>query len=388
MFTDSLPETATKTPDGSVVDADGKVLFFSVERFKKDICLGDCCFICGRSPTVTDFNDEHIIPNWILKRYKMHSWKIELPNGQTTDYGSYKVPCCVACNSALGKYYETPISTLTKGGFRTLSKYGYLPHVYRHLFSWLALIFLKTHLKDKLVPMHRDPRKGDERIAHEYTWEQMHHIHCVARAFYTGAQLERGVLGSFAIFQAMSEDGPFDYKDLTTSESLLLRIGNVCLVSNLTDSGVGQVLAHEILSRAATVGKLSRVQLREILAHFALKDLSFGPRPQFLTVWWFGLPRIRVDLAEKGYPLDPGVTIGEMTYGCVKDILEDQNLPNRDRIAEDIRKGLYAPLKQTWDRSTVSSLATREKKAVRQVKSKRTLERDQTYQAARKRRRP
>ncbi len=37
----------TKTVDGSVVASAGKVIFFSNERFMRDICLGDCCFIYG-----------------------------------------------------------------------------------------------------------------------------------------------------------------------------------------------------------------------------------------------------------------------------------------------------------------------------------------------------
>lgn len=49
-----------KTSDGSVVDVDGKVIYFSVDRFIKDICEGDCCFICGAAPETTDFNNEHI----------------------------------------------------------------------------------------------------------------------------------------------------------------------------------------------------------------------------------------------------------------------------------------------------------------------------------------
>ena len=40
----------SKTADGSFVDANGQVIFFSTQRFVKDICLGDCCFICGANP--------------------------------------------------------------------------------------------------------------------------------------------------------------------------------------------------------------------------------------------------------------------------------------------------------------------------------------------------
>ena len=56
----------TKTKYVSVVDAEGKVIFFSTERFVKDICLGDFCFICGADPSEKQFNNEHILPRWLL----------------------------------------------------------------------------------------------------------------------------------------------------------------------------------------------------------------------------------------------------------------------------------------------------------------------------------
>jgi hypothetical protein len=59
------------TPDGSVVDENGKVLVFSTKRFIEDICLGDCCFICGAKPDEKPFNNEHILPDWVLRRYDL-----------------------------------------------------------------------------------------------------------------------------------------------------------------------------------------------------------------------------------------------------------------------------------------------------------------------------
>ena len=48
-----------KTADGSIVDSEGKVVFFSFDRFMSDIVRGNCCFICGVSPEAAAFNDEH-----------------------------------------------------------------------------------------------------------------------------------------------------------------------------------------------------------------------------------------------------------------------------------------------------------------------------------------
>jgi hypothetical protein len=80
------------TPDHSVVDETGKVIFFSTDRFVNDICLGNCCFICGAKPEDKPFNNEHVLPEWLLRRHNLFDKAITLPNGATVRYDRYTVP--------------------------------------------------------------------------------------------------------------------------------------------------------------------------------------------------------------------------------------------------------------------------------------------------------
>src|SRR5437016_14120217 len=101
----------TREADGSVIDeATGKIIFFSEERFVQDICLGDCCFICGAKRASVPFNDEHVLADWILRRYSLHDRSITLPNLTGFRYGGYVIPCCESCNSRMGNVFEKPIS--------------------------------------------------------------------------------------------------------------------------------------------------------------------------------------------------------------------------------------------------------------------------------------
>jgi hypothetical protein len=75
------------TPDGSAIDEANRIVYFSVERFVADVCNGNRCFICGAYPAVTQFNDEHVLPDWILRKYNLHAKSITLPNGTTFRYG-------------------------------------------------------------------------------------------------------------------------------------------------------------------------------------------------------------------------------------------------------------------------------------------------------------
>jgi hypothetical protein len=183
-------------PDGSIVHEDGRILFFSLERFRRDIVAGECCFICGTSPAHTGFNDEHVIPDWILDELHLKGKRMGLPNATNFGYARYKIPCCTACNSLLGKKFEEPVSDLLKSGYGNLSSYVSKEGPWL-LYIWLALIFFKTYLKDRFLRLNLDARLGSEKIADIYDWNTMHHIHCLVRAVYTKVSLDRRIIGSF-----------------------------------------------------------------------------------------------------------------------------------------------------------------------------------------------
>src|SRR5260370_15097705 len=109
------------TPDSSVLSRDGRVVFFSVERFISDIANGDCCFICGTGPCTVPFNDEHVIPDWLLRRFGLHGRLLEIPNRSGFRYGQLTVPCCVTCNEEMGERFERPMTELFAGGFDAIS---------------------------------------------------------------------------------------------------------------------------------------------------------------------------------------------------------------------------------------------------------------------------
>src|SRR6266481_4127587 len=111
------------TEDGSIVDRAGKVIFFSTQRFVYDICLGNCCFICGARPEDKPFNNEHILPEWLLRRYDLFSKTITLQNDRTVRYDRYTVPCCVDCNSLMGQVIEEPISRAVQAGTEAVVDY-------------------------------------------------------------------------------------------------------------------------------------------------------------------------------------------------------------------------------------------------------------------------
>lgn len=83
--------------------------FLPFERLRDEICKKGSCFVCG-SPRGRDFNDEHVIPNWLQRHCGLHKETLTLPNGVRVKQGTHKTPCCEECNRLLGDIYETPIS--------------------------------------------------------------------------------------------------------------------------------------------------------------------------------------------------------------------------------------------------------------------------------------
>jgi hypothetical protein len=269
--------------DGSVLDRDGRIIFFSVERFIADIANGDCCFICGARRDAVPFNDEHVIPDWILRRFGLHDRRIEIPNHTLFRYGGMTVPCCVACNTEMGERFEKPMSALFAGGYEAVSQ-ELKAHGPWLLFCWMALMFLKTHLKDKYLNYHRDRRKGDTKIAELHSWDELHHLHCVVRSFYSGARLNQEVIGSLLVLPAKVRphfEG-FDFIDLSAAQTMLLCMGDVALIAVFNDSQAAMSIAFEDFQKKIG-GFLSPLQLRELAATLACINLQVEPRARFLS---------------------------------------------------------------------------------------------------------
>lgn len=330
----------TKTKDGSIVDETGKVLYFSIERFIQEICEGDCCFICGASPETKSFNDEHILPQWLLGRYGLHARSITLPNFTQYTYGQYVVPCCEECNSRLGREIEEPVRELIENGYDAI-----VQHLAENgpwlFFVWQSLVFIKTHLKDKSLRLHLDRRKGAGMISDFYEWERFHHIHCVARSLYTKARLTPEVLGTFLVVPAQVDDRfeKFDYGDLYASASTYLRLDNICLISVLDDSNAGFSYHYNLIQKLK--GPLSPIQIRELFAHLSFVNLKLKERPVFASVID---PNNGYEIIGARPPeliLDDTTSeeFGQMLYSCVHQYLNPMPSQSKEDLHDQVYKG-------------------------------------------------
>lgn len=328
--------------DGSIEDLQGEVLHFSPDRFHRDIVKGNCCFLCGAPPGSRPFNDEHIIPDWVLREYGLHNARITLSNGASIPYSQYVVPCCKECNEFHGRSVEEPISKLIRGPREKLIKHITTKTPW-DLFAWLNLIFLKAHLKDRLLYFSLDRRTGSDRIGDFHDWQAIHHLHCVARAWRTGATVDHKILGT--VFVGVAKAGgrhpTFDFATLSAQQCCYIQLGDLVVFCVLNDAcGVYSMVKDQLFPMIG--GALSGIQQGEVLARIAHANAAIKSRPVFHTSFEKGVPELGVDLpaileANPGDPLE----LGKLMAKCCVPRLASYSGTDKAHIIENINTGTW-----------------------------------------------
>lgn len=311
--------------DDTVRDQAGRVIYFGLERFVGDICLGDCCFVCGAAPATVPFNDEHVIPRWLLRRYDLFPSTIRLPNDTNIRYDRYTVPCCTACNSLMGRVLEEPVRALVEGGYDAVRTHQE-QHGILLFYVWMGLIFLKTHLKDRKLRAHLDARKGVAPIADElqYDWHGLHYLHTLVRRFATDAGIHGSALGSFVAIRVQDEGAKnaFDFGDLYAAQSVMLRMGEFAFLAAFNDGGASAQFLKQRLERVT--GPVSDVQLRELAAELAFINAHLKEHSELRSSFDLEDERYHIE----GKPVWPELIILDYTVrGKLMHYLFRNNLP-------------------------------------------------------------
>jgi hypothetical protein len=192
--------------------------------------------------------------------------------------------------------------------------------------------------------MSRDLRCADDPISREYDWEGFHHLHTIARSFYSGAALGEGVGGTLLVLPAKTEDDAdrFDYADLYATQVALLRMDDVALLAVFNDSGA----CHDYLMRIldGVTGPLLLPQLRELMVEAALSNSHLASPPRY---------RAKLDLRGqtnqvvvklprrwKFKQFDPSVR-GRLMVHAFDDLIRGRNISGGEDERE-LRQDLYA----------------------------------------------
>lgn len=174
----------------------------------------------------------------------------------------------------------------------------------------------------------------------------MHHIHCVARSLYTGAEIAPGVHGTIIVLPTFSgkDIGEFDYADSMYGKGILLKLGEFAVIAVLDDSCAAANIASNLIK--AIRGPLTPFQLRELLAHLAFINFNLAKRPRYYSD--FSIPgkyKIQADLPETWEMLDEKDqigSVGKILRYYVQDMMPEQE--NKGQMLKEIEDGRRAYL--------------------------------------------
>ena len=323
-----------------------KKFYVGFEEFKKKIIESkDYCFICLENRSDKTFNDEHVIPKWILKHFNLFNSNITLPNNTYYQYRSYSIPCCKDCNKELAKVYEVPISILLKKPYDDIiEEINKDENLQIKLYHWLALIFIKTHIKTTLLNKHKNIKLGTGKIGDLIEWEYLHHIYLMSRTHFTNAKVDKNVYGSILFYKTLNGNkiDSFDYVDSHLGRTILLKINEFSILCCFDDGGSAGASLHEKIKNINEI--FHPLQLREILAHLSYINVNLKERPIFKSIWNTSshiieakLPDCYPELVEKEFQQ---LQIGDFLESFVAEYLRENK--DKKKLLKEIKEGIRA----------------------------------------------
>lgn len=328
--------------NGSIKDPLNKInVYYSLTDFIEKIVFGNDCFICGLPNTKTYFNEEHIIPDWIIKRFKLKNKKFKLLNSKKVGYTKKgnKVSCCKICNTELGKIYEAPVSNLLRKDYDSLVVYlEKNPEKLKLIFKWMNLLFFKLCFKDIENDLILDRRNNSQKIGHIYDWSKFHHIHCIARSHYTKAIVEEGVYGTILIFKR-NEDNleKFNFFTSPISRSICLEVGDLAIIAILDDSSMCSYFFYEYLKKIGN-NKISTIQMIEIFSHLSFLNLNLINRPKYYSTVENGHYEIKMYLEKDNIRIRKNRYLSIGVGDFMSEYIKSQQIPLGEKILDQIKK--------------------------------------------------
>lgn len=240
------------------------------------------CFLCGTALDGTNRTDEHVFPQWLLRRCELWNQKLTLLNRTEIPYAQIKIPCCFTCNNIYLSPIENRVGQAFKSGpeaVRALDR--------TDLFVWLSKVYYGLLILElNLVADRADPSAGNIMIPEWVERFKMHHMLM---------QVARGVVkwqpsdfpASIFVFECQVPNNvrqTFDYGDSLYFPFLSIRIGNVGIVASLQDWGSMEHTMEISRFTAASRTALHPQQWRQIHAIGLYTVSLFDRTPSHVTL--------------------------------------------------------------------------------------------------------
>lgn len=264
--------------DGSIIFEDGTVFHWSPSRLNRLISTNNTCFLCGRDRSTTDFDEEHILPQWILRDFNLENEKVALPNNQLVKYYQYKIPCCERCNKWLGKNLENPIKNILSDAVDN-PNIRILGENTKLVYSWLANLQFKLSLKDFHWLWSKNPNKheGSIALAAGADVNDLFSAHAFLRSFPFDIRVNSRAVGNITKLTAVPSKTNFDLRHLTEGQNIYIKLGRIALFASFGDCDQSSIEMDFYFNK----GGYSDIQLIEIFCRQSTFQRCLLSLPQF-----------------------------------------------------------------------------------------------------------
>jgi len=216
------------------------------------------CFICGTELNKTNKTNEHVFPQWLIKRYNLQESSLALLDGSLKMYTRLKVPCCNICNNEYWATLESKISEAVNSGVeavRLLNK--------DMLYLWLVKLFFGTLVKESKISRNNKEKKPSKKIVENEMFLKFNYFQLLLHMMTIGGEIIEPNYSIF-IFDIFDNDTTFNYSTDINSNFISIQLGRIGIICCMDDYGSSRKSFDKIVEFEAKT--IHILQFNEICA--------------------------------------------------------------------------------------------------------------------------
>ncbi len=235
------------------------------------------CFLCGVELTAGNISKEHVIPQWLQRKYNLWNQRIALLNKTFIEYRYLTIPCCRTCNNDNLKPVEDRIKEAVDKGidaFKALNKMD--------VFLWLSKILYGIIYKELFLKF--DLKEEESVSITEPEFLKIHETLFLFLHGYMGQIVYQDFFpASIFIFKTQSYDKnerDWDFVDNPIYLTIGLRMGNIGIIAVLQDAETHEFLNEQLKENFEI--PFHWIQFRELFSKITYSASLLNRTPKYI----------------------------------------------------------------------------------------------------------
>lgn len=219
--------------------------------------LSSRCVMCREKLDKETKTEEHIFPKWLQHHFNLWDKTLTLPNGSSTHYRQFTVPCCKQCNGEAMSRWEQIIQNAVQEGYREFVKVNDEIVVW-----WLLKIYYSKLVKENMFKEDiKNPLSTN--LISDDTLAEYGNIYYYMCELLKGIKFNDPKPYELYIFQADSNNN-FDYIDDISCHVLYMQMNDILLVCTFDSFNFFKMQYERELKKLKTLEKVYPLQAIEL----------------------------------------------------------------------------------------------------------------------------